>query len=768
MIACTPELIYDNNATTNANLTAATLSSSTTVHYHPLQSKSPQQVPTQSHLEKPYHLVSSQQEFNISGPPITAVTPTSHKEEQVWPPDVETAFIKALETIPKLGRRKILVNGKPCGRNELISDFIFRKTGKIRTRKQVSSHIQVLKNTRKADPYFMRLLNDNVDEEGFNVSSQIFQQQYEQELLPHQIKSVKPSKRAPRRRQNKQKPNIIKSISTSSDESSLISSSPSPADFSFEMVFADSQIPPSHSTVDLKDPFYEPFFGCLDFSSDPMANNNMADLAGEHHQIEEHIIGASISMQTLSSMDDISFQPLFPNQQLTDITHAINFVGQHMQHPHYLPKCQSKRQRRVVSSAIIRKRNAPQQRMQRKSFSNNDIHVNMNNVIQEISASSNIFPLPHMSQSASVPVFANSKIWIDPSQYPLWPCYISLYIEFEHPHDPSVTIPHTLAILPECNPVLLPTISASNIDSKLKCPPVSELTQSLPKTTLFSKVNLNLNLNMEDFIFNNTCFFETQDRHTIECTTTIYSFGNIVLEAKEVQQALYLNEGRYIYNFVYVNQFFDAFIKGILSLNSWEEVDVAINNLCVVQVFEDIESKLMQQQKIQHQLQMQAAQDQAITIEAIEGLTLPHSHTLTTLSSADLQEDPTAMTHDPPSSVMSKNTIIPTGVSPLLLMVYEFERGQGTMEINIVDAAINTREFDYLNSSVPTTISSTPTHNTFTPHLSNQVPTPHSALDSPSIRNINSSTHSTSAHSPDSMTPAATATTTSTESITSQ
>ncbi|KAF7730672.1 hypothetical protein EC973_001621 [Apophysomyces ossiformis] len=38
------------------------------------------------------------------------------KEEQVWPPDVEAAFIEALETIPKLGRRKILVNGKPCGK----------------------------------------------------------------------------------------------------------------------------------------------------------------------------------------------------------------------------------------------------------------------------------------------------------------------------------------------------------------------------------------------------------------------------------------------------------------------------------------------------------------------------------------------------------------------------------------------------------------------------------------------------------------------------
>lgn len=89
---------------------------------------------------------------------------------------------------------------------------------------------------------------------------------------------------------------------------------------------------------------------------------------------------------------------------------------------------------------------------------------------------------------------------------------------------------------------------------------------------------------MTDFFFNNTSFFETRDRRTIECTTTIYSFGNVVLESKEVQQALWLNEGKYMYSFVYVNQFFDAFMKGIRSLQSWEEVDIAINNLCVVQV----------------------------------------------------------------------------------------------------------------------------------------------------------------------------------------
>ncbi|KAG0165570.1 hypothetical protein DFQ30_008280 [Apophysomyces sp. BC1015] len=109
-----------------------------------------------------------------------------------------------------------------------------------------------------------------------------------------------------------------------------------------------------------------------------------------------------------------------------------------------------------------------------------------------------------------------------------------------------------------------------------------------------AKVKLDLNLNLSDFVFSNTSFFETRDRRTIECTTSIYSFGNIVLESKEIQQALWLNEGKYMYSFVYVNQFFDAFMKGIRSLQSWEEIDVAIHHLCIVQVFEDVEAKYTQ------------------------------------------------------------------------------------------------------------------------------------------------------------------------------
>ncbi|TIC15552.1 hypothetical protein E3Q15_01440 [Wallemia mellicola] len=74
------------------------------------------------------------------------------RNDEVWPPEVDEAFYEGertketLVTVPRLGRRKVMVHGKPCGRNELIANFIRMRTGAQRTRKQVSSHIQVLKN----------------------------------------------------------------------------------------------------------------------------------------------------------------------------------------------------------------------------------------------------------------------------------------------------------------------------------------------------------------------------------------------------------------------------------------------------------------------------------------------------------------------------------------------------------------------------------------------------------------------------------------------
>ncbi|KAH7080049.1 TEA/ATTS domain family-domain-containing protein [Paraphoma chrysanthemicola] len=100
------------------------------------------------------------------------------KDKTVWPEFLEHAFWRALVRWPPMGRKKHMLDGALRGRNELIQDSIRRDTGIIRDRKQVSSHLQVLKQHLANLPgvlVYMAAPEDDKKRHGVRESSHAYQ-----------------------------------------------------------------------------------------------------------------------------------------------------------------------------------------------------------------------------------------------------------------------------------------------------------------------------------------------------------------------------------------------------------------------------------------------------------------------------------------------------------------------------------------------------------------------------------------------------------------
>ncbi|KAF8136301.1 TEA/ATTS domain family-domain-containing protein [Boletus edulis] len=95
--------------------------------------------------------------------------------EDVWPEDVHAAFMEAVALYPPMGKRRLKYyrvsthenehfsdanRAKSFGRCQLIQSYILDKTGKNRSRKQVSSHLQRLKKIHKDNPAMHHLFSE--------------------------------------------------------------------------------------------------------------------------------------------------------------------------------------------------------------------------------------------------------------------------------------------------------------------------------------------------------------------------------------------------------------------------------------------------------------------------------------------------------------------------------------------------------------------------------------------------------------------------------
>ncbi|KAG0229364.1 hypothetical protein BGW42_001617 [Actinomortierella wolfii] len=525
-------------------------------------------------------------------------------------------FYSALARLPKLGRRKVVVGGKPCGRNELVAEFIYRKTGKHRTRKQVSSHIQVLKNTRKDEPEIMELLSEGMggDANDIAIVESILGRGWNDPWQPGHSSPSRPfantsTTRVSSPSMHSAQPPTERGLSreTYSHHSPAHSldhrpshqgySSQRERQYSRDMTLVNSRSPyssrssppPAHSSS-LSEPYHDDYrpYKRSRFSPSP------GYTSGHHRALSaEHLMP-----EYRRSHDPPPPLPPQP-RHLRD--------GPLPRPPHHSPH--------AMKTDIV-----------------NRDHIR-------------IFRGRRPSQEGYEAAQSYQSQF-----YPFWPCLCRINAEQIIPAtEGSESKTDEMAIVEQTDPFRddLPYQDISTIDT-YRFPNLHHLYMRNRCLFLKHKLHLKLGLLSEDSLILSRNIFQSRARMAVECSTMIYSFGDKVLEVKELQHAAF-HQGRYIYTFELVNDFLTSFLKGLHKLKDPSQLNSALDNLAIIQMFESIE---------------------------------PTDENMDEDSSSVEQEVQSLRPHSPrPASSRVRD---PSTTTPLLVVAYSFGRGNGTVESSIL------------------------------------------------------------------------------------
>ncbi|KAJ3173166.1 hypothetical protein HDU88_004627 [Geranomyces variabilis] len=221
--------------------------------------------------------------------------------------------------------------------------------------------------------------------------------------------------------------------------------------------------------------------------------------------------------------------------------------------------------------------------------------------------------------------------------------YFYMYLDLLESRENCELDRHPLALLTKADPATCGTIEMKNVCHD-RFPKLVEMCDRGISRQEFMHVKLNLDLNMlQPGDFHNISVLETSRPRTVECTTTVYHFGQRILETKEVQyphppaaaapaagpeqtsddekgaavnnypQHSYATRSRRpgpdeaaaarqpreeqpraevkkrnLYHFDFVKRFFSTFLAGLHCFDMEVEKRIAVDNLSVIQVFEDI------------------------------------------------------------------------------------------------------------------------------------------------------------------------------------